>query len=162
MYQSKRKTSNKNILKIGDIVMIKDDKIRSRNSWRIGLVESLVIGKDGNISGALLTTRSNEGKRTNISRPVQKLIPLEITSDSSNIDSSLNNENINRNEHVKGTSDMIIDNPNIALNDEISSCDVASSNVKSYPRPRRKAAETGEEVRRITSKGHFSGGEDVK
>ena len=41
--------------------------------------------KDGNIRGALFTTRSNEDKRTNISRPVQKLIPLEIISDSSNI-----------------------------------------------------------------------------
>ena len=63
---------------------------------------------------------------------------------------------------MKGTSDMIIGNPNIPLNDEISSCDAASSNVKSYLRPRRKAAETGEAVRRITSKGHFRGGEDVK
>ena len=78
MYQSKRKTSNKNILKIVDIVMIKDDKIKSRNPWRIGLVESLAIGKDGNIRGALFTTRSNEGTRPNISRPVRILVTLAL------------------------------------------------------------------------------------
>ena len=141
MYQSKRKTSNENILKIGDVVIIKDDKIRSRNSWRIGLVESFFIGKDGKIR-ALLTTRTNN------SRPVQKLIPLGIISDSCNID-SLNKEIINCDEHAEGTSDTNLVNPGNTLNDEISSCDehtdvdsVAhnSFDENSHPRFRRNAA----------------------
>ena len=47
MYESKRKTSanNENILKLGDVVIIKNDKVRPRNSWRTGLVKSFVVGK---------------------------------------------------------------------------------------------------------------------
>ena len=78
MYQGKRKTNQNNILKIGDVVVIKDDKIVPRNSWRIGLVESFVIGQDNYVRGAVLIVKSAEGRRTKISRPIQKLIPLEV------------------------------------------------------------------------------------
>ena len=47
IHQSKRKTSanNENILKLGDVLITKDDKVRPRNSWRIRLVKSFVVGK---------------------------------------------------------------------------------------------------------------------
>ena len=63
MYNSNRKTS-KNVLKVGDVAIIKDDKVSPRNSWRMGRVESLVVGRDNNVRGAIMNTRSNEGKRT--------------------------------------------------------------------------------------------------
>ena len=78
MYASKRKTKRENVLKVGDVVIIKEDNIVPRSSWRMGKVESLVVGKDGNVRGANLSTVSKEGKNTRSSRPLQKIIPLEV------------------------------------------------------------------------------------
>ena len=78
MYASKKKTNNKNFLRIGDVVIIKDDKLTPRTSWKMGRVESLIVAGDKNVRGAVLFTRSIEGKCTRIPRPLQKLIPLEV------------------------------------------------------------------------------------
>ena len=81
MYASKRKTKCENLLKVGDVVIIKEDNIVPRSSWRMGLVESLVAGKDGYVRGANLRSISKEGKTTKLSRPLQKLVPLEVVRD---------------------------------------------------------------------------------
>ena len=78
MYVSKRKTKTDNVLDVGDVVIIKEDNVVPRSSWKMGKVDSLVIGKDGYVRGANLSTTSKEGKRTKSSRPLQKLIPLEV------------------------------------------------------------------------------------
>ena len=84
MYDSKRKTSVENKLKIDDIVVIKEDSIRPRNSWRLGRVDSLITGRDGFIRGANLSTLSNQGSKSIWSRPLQKIIPLEVQHESIN------------------------------------------------------------------------------
>ena len=164
IHQSKRKTSanNENILKLGDVVITKDDKVRPRDSWRTGLVKSFVVGKDGKIRGALLTTQSDEGKRTQISRPVQKLIPFEVGS------SSNNDEIISCNEKTDITSDISVVNSDNTSNHDVTSSNehgesihdkdendfarnIFSSETSSYPRPRRNAALTGEAIRRVMS-----------
>ena len=73
-----RKTKDDNVLQIGDVVVIKDEDVRSRNRWRLGRVESFVVGKDGKVRGANLKTISKKFRRTKMSRPLQKIIPLEI------------------------------------------------------------------------------------
>ena len=132
MYQSKRKTTEDNNLKLGDVVIIKDDKITPRNSWRTALVDSFVIGNDGKIRGAMLITISKDGRRTKMNRPIQKLIPLEVVSEQ-------------KPSHVKNIKTANQSNP-INSDNPVSDMQVAKPSL----RPRRIAATTGEERRRFT------------
>ena len=85
MYASRKRTNTTNVLKVGDVVIIKpESSVTPRSSWRLGRVDSLVVGKDGHVRGAHLKTRSNEGRASSISRPLQKLVPLEILPESIN------------------------------------------------------------------------------
>ena len=77
MYTRPR-TDDVNMLKVGDVVIIKDEKVRSRNNWRLGRIESLSIGRDGKVRGVHLQTVSKMFRHTKMSRPVQKIIPLEV------------------------------------------------------------------------------------
>ena len=80
--QSSGKTSNKGtIIKEGDLVILKEDKV-PRNSWKLGRVKDLHVGKDGQARGATVTLL-REGKETyHLQRPIQLLYPLEVSSDS--------------------------------------------------------------------------------
>ena len=134
MYKKENVKSNANKLVKGDVVLIRDDNKLPRNQWRLGKIESLVVGNDGNVRGAQLTSISKCGKRTNAFRPVQKLIPLEIT----------NGENID-------------DNKNADSNTEEDKNDINKNSLKEETdnvnkRPRRKAANDGEEIRRLREK----------
>ena len=64
---------------MGDFLLIKQDKI-PRLCWKKGKVESLIIGTDGYVRGAVLRTQKKLNKTSLIKRPLQYLIPLEITS----------------------------------------------------------------------------------
>ena len=77
---TQRKTSNETPLRIGDVVIVKDDDVRSRSLWRLGRVESLVVGADDKVCGANVRTISKQFRRTKMSRPLQKIIPLEVSS----------------------------------------------------------------------------------
>ena len=83
------KTDDVNMLKVGDVVIIKDEKVRSRSCWRLGRIESLVVGKDDKVRGVNLQTISKQFHRTKMSRPLQKIIPLEIVSTTSDEISSV-------------------------------------------------------------------------
>ena len=75
----RRKTNSDNKLKVGDVVIVMEDGIRQRTAWRLGRVESLVVGRDGHVRGAMLKTVSQLNRPTTMKRPIQKLIPLEVT-----------------------------------------------------------------------------------
>ena len=77
----KEKHSKNNVLNVGYIVLIKDGENVPRTQWRIGKIKRLVIGKDAQIRGAELVVISKTGEKTVCQRPVQKLIPFEITTD---------------------------------------------------------------------------------
>ena len=62
-------------LAVGDVVVIKSSE-RNRNSWPLGIVESLIEGRDGVVRGARL-----RGGRSHIERPIQHLYPLELSCD---------------------------------------------------------------------------------
>ena len=68
-------------LKLNDIVIIRDDKINPRISWKKGRVTELIHGRDGVVRGALLETITN-GKKIVTRRALQRLIPLEVTENS--------------------------------------------------------------------------------
>ena len=77
----KEKHSKNNVLNVGYIVLTKDEENVPRTQWRIGKIKRLVIGKDAQIRGAELVVISKTGEKTVCQRPVQKLIPFEITTD---------------------------------------------------------------------------------
>ena len=74
-----RKSVDVSKLRVGDVVIIRDDGVKHRSAWRLGLIESLVVGRDAHVRGALLNTVSELGRPTKMKRPVQKLIPLEVS-----------------------------------------------------------------------------------
>ena len=82
MYTARRKrTKEENVLKINDVVIIKEDNISPRSTWRSARVEKLLIGTDEKVRGAELRTISKKGRMTKITRPLQKIIPLEVCND---------------------------------------------------------------------------------
>ena len=74
-----RKSVDVSKLRVGDVVIIRDDGVKHRSAWRLGRIESLVVGRDAHVRGALLNTVSELGRPTKMKRPVQKLIPLEVS-----------------------------------------------------------------------------------
>ena len=88
-FQKKYKQSNKLTPNINDIVIVYEEK-QPRNKWKLGRIDSLIKGTDGQIRGANVMM----GKTKNlISRPVNKLYPIEFA----NCDKpSVQNKDVNR------------------------------------------------------------------
>ena len=57
-----------NFVSEGDIVLVKDDHLK-RGQWKIGMIESLTVGKDGQVREVNLRI-SGKGKPQSCSRPV--------------------------------------------------------------------------------------------
>ena len=79
-------------LAIGDVVVITDNTTTPRSKWKHGQVKSLIKGSDNIVRGAGLTSSTN-GKLIYISRPLQKLILLEVC-DNSNVEPAHEKEQI--------------------------------------------------------------------
>ena len=67
-------------LSTGDIVIIEGHE-RNRNHWTIGIVESLIVGRDGVTRAAKVRT----GNST-LERAIQQLYPLELRCESKSQD----------------------------------------------------------------------------
>ena len=61
---------------VGDIVIIHDEN-QPRGLWRLGKIEELIQGTDGEVRGAVVKTYSG-GRTSLLRRPVQRLYPLEV------------------------------------------------------------------------------------
>ena len=81
----KIKSQDRRKLLLGDVVLIKDDVPLPRNKWRMGKVTELITGSDGKTRGARLKVISKEGRQTIAYRPVQKIIPFEIATETAPI-----------------------------------------------------------------------------
>ena len=73
-----------------DVVIIKDENYTLRNQWRQGRIINLVTGSDNLIRGASIECVIN-GKKSIIQKPIQKLIPLEITKRNTGVLPNVNN-----------------------------------------------------------------------
>ena len=60
-----------------DVVLIHEDNVK-RGEWKMGVIEELITGKDGQVRGAKVR-KLGRGKFEILTRPLQKLYPLEIT-----------------------------------------------------------------------------------
>ena len=63
-------------LKIGDVVIVRGEE-KNRGKWKIGIVDRLIIGKDGVVRGAQLRV----GAERTLERAVQHLYPMELSCD---------------------------------------------------------------------------------
>ena len=59
----------------GNLIVFEENKKRAH--WKTAVVERLITGRDENVRGAEIRTIA-KGKHLPISRPIQKLYPLEI------------------------------------------------------------------------------------
>ena len=66
-------------VQIGDVVTVYDESKR-RGEWRLAVIESLIKGNDNVVRGANIRVIA-KGKPSRMSRPVQKLYPIEVQSE---------------------------------------------------------------------------------
>ena len=141
-----------NVPIVGDVALIKDDAVMPRNKWKRGVIVKLIHGNDNLVRGALLKTIVS-GKASFITRPVQRLIPLEIQrGQSESIDDTT--------AAGSSTADIHIALPNIEYSTSFepssttpvdSSVDDVTAVFPTTGRPKRIAAMTGELKRRLTA-----------
>ena len=81
------RSKHTNGIDIGDVVIIKEEQ-KSRGMWTVGRVEELLFSKDKLVRGAKVRYINNE-KEYVISRPINKLYPVEYK------ESNINNIDIN-------------------------------------------------------------------
>lgn len=65
-------------VKIGDVVILHDQKTTQRAFWKVARVAELVEGRDGEVRGARVLVVRDVGGKSLIKRPLQKLFPLEV------------------------------------------------------------------------------------
>ena len=71
-----------------------------RGTWKTGIVEETIIGKDGQVRGAKVR-RLGRGKFEILTRPLQRLFPLEISAR----DERKENNSVSRMEEVREETD---------------------------------------------------------
>ena len=97
-----------------------------RGRWKKGVVTRLIPGRDGQVRGAAIRCIVN-GKQVEYERPVQRLVPFEL---------------------IPERPDCTVDDPTASTISESSNCpDVPTATT----RVRRRAAVTGEMLRRYTN-----------
>ena len=75
--QSSRKGKEFTRLREEDVVCVLEDKV-PRGQWKLGNIETLLIGKDMQVRGATVRIVTSTGKSLCVNRPVNKLCPLEV------------------------------------------------------------------------------------
>ena len=74
-----KNNSVEEILRIGDIVLLKEDN-KPRLSWRKGKIEAFFVGKDNVTRGVKISVYQNKLQKTvTLKHPLQLIVPLEVT-----------------------------------------------------------------------------------
>lgn len=76
MHCQLKKKSHAPRISIGDVVVIHEDQPRAM--WKLGIVEELLIGADGQYRAAVLRVSGQGRAFKHLRRPVQKLYPIEM------------------------------------------------------------------------------------
>ena len=92
------------MIKEGDIVLLQDENSPKRSTWKMAIVEGLIKGADNEIRGAKVREARYKGKSEVLSRPIQKLFPLEIQNESTVVE---------RTNGMQGTCEMMNRNDNV-------------------------------------------------
>lgn len=82
------KGCSKQAIQTGDVVVIKSDTSK-RLFWKLGVVEQLLTGRDGNVRAAIVRVPESQKKNKLLCRSVKHLYPIEVrrgaSPDNSNI-----------------------------------------------------------------------------
>ena len=120
----------------GDVVVVHDDSL-PRGLWKLGRIQRLIIGRDGEVRAATVKVASRGNQYTQLTRPLQRLFPLEIRMPSTpdpNTEASAN------------TSDS---SDEATSQDHHVSLDTSrgpDENISEHRRPRREAARQARRV----------------
>ena len=69
--------------KVGDVVIVFEEGAK-RNSWKMAVIEELIHGRDNKVRGANVRVVT-KGKALRLSRPLQKLYPIEVRESSTDV-----------------------------------------------------------------------------
>ena len=75
----------KNFPRNGDIALFGDDSVKKRNDWKLGVVQKYIKGRDNEFTGAKVRVKGMK-KPLLLSRPVQKLFPIEVGNENEQVD----------------------------------------------------------------------------
>ena len=81
---------NPSHVSVGDIVIVHSTK-QPRGFWKLGRIKELLIGRDGEVRGAVLRVASKGLQATVLQRPIQLLYPLEVSSPCPQLESTPTN-----------------------------------------------------------------------
>ena len=73
VYQSKKRGSQEEIIKVGDVVLVHAENV-PRSSWKLAIVKKVLRGSDGLVRAAEIKTNSGVTNRS-----IHLLYPLEVT-----------------------------------------------------------------------------------
>ena len=66
-----------NSIHLGDVVLLEDDNSK-RLQWKMGIIQNVIFGKDGQVRGVEVRT-INHGKPQILCGPIQTIYPLEVS-----------------------------------------------------------------------------------
>ena len=82
-HRTQKLSRNPIMVNEGDIVLIEGESLKNRVFWKLGKIQNLIVGEDNVVRGARLLQATG----TTIDRPIQKVYPLEVQSETSVTDS---------------------------------------------------------------------------
>ena len=131
------KTSKKSLkINVGDAVSIFEEGLKRRH-WKVGKVLKIIRGKDDVIRGALVQIFNEKNGKETISRPLQKLYPLEITPERDDDEPPLD------------TNDVEIEESKSLTDLDSAEGDLGGSDAGGRTKIRRAAAIDGDMKRRL-------------
>ena len=136
----KTHATKKSSLSVGDVVVVHNEQL-PRGLWKLGRVQELLEGCDGHHRGAVVKTMTSDGRPELLRRPIQRLYPLEVKGSSDRNETAA--ENASRPEVTSPGDKPPIDNVG-----EDRFTEGAVTSAESQSRPRRIAAQRGEEQRK--------------
>ena len=110
-------TTQPNPLKEREVVLVADDR-EKRLNWKMGVVQKLVIGRDGRCRAAVVQVKSGL-----LRRPIRKLYKLEIYAETDNlppITSSSESSYVDDDDEMQNSTVELIDEEEDAVEWEVS------------------------------------------
>ena len=75
--QLKCKKHGKPLIQIGNVVIVKSDTCR-RSFWKLGIINKLLTGKNGNVRAAIVRVPESQRNNKLLRRSVKHLFPIEV------------------------------------------------------------------------------------
>ena len=134
-HMRKSSTIEKSTLSVGDVVIVHDEQL-PRGLWKLGRIQELFKGRDGHYRGATVRMATRDRQQVLLRRPIQLLYPLELKS----ADDKPSAEESRDAESVRDSKEPPVDTT--------SESEVADTPIETQRRPRRVAAQLGDERRK--------------